>query len=117
MNRLTPKLRWAVERGIRIKAAGALHRAAQYGLAEALRILLDAGAYVEDSEEDDEGIDSALMKAVRKRLVDVVKLLVKRGANVELKNRLGETPLNIAAAGGVDQVSVIMEKHRVFHST
>ncbi|KAH7140362.1 hypothetical protein B0J13DRAFT_637891 [Dactylonectria estremocensis] len=100
-------MRWLVARDVRIKGAGAVRFLARCGTVESVRVLLDAGADVEDLDDareekersGDEVIESALMGAVREGNVDMVGFLVKRGANAGWKNNKGETPLSVADQG------------------
>ena len=50
--------------------------------------------------------DSALHLASANGEVDIVRLLLARGADVNAENNLGSTPLNRAAVAGRDEVSV-----------
>lgn len=50
--------------------------------------------------------ESALHLASGNEEVDIVRLLLARGADVNAENNLGSTPLNRAAVAGRDEVSV-----------
>lgn len=111
---LVALVRWLVDRGVRIRGSGALRKLAGYGDVEAVTILLDAGANVEDLEEDgeeDEQVEAAIMAAVRAGHVEMVRLLVSRGADAGRSNSKGETPVSLAEAGR--QESILAELRKV----
>ncbi|KAF7555948.1 hypothetical protein G7Z17_g1786 [Cylindrodendrum hubeiense] len=117
---LEAKLRFLVDRGVRIKGAGALRQLARYGIVEAAKVLLDNGADVEDlGEEELEGetydgkpVESAMMGAVREGNVEMVKLLLERGADANQKNHQGETPLSVAETKGMDLILAALRHNK-----
>ena len=85
-----------------------LINAIYYGSLDSVRWVLDQGVEIE--YYDDEGI-SPLAAAINKEApdsVDVVALLLDRGANVNAKGTLDVTPLHIAAANGSSTVVQIL---------
>lgn len=77
----------------------ALHLAAFFGKAEAARILLDAGARVDTYGRNDLA-NQPLHAAAAGRHVDVCRLLLAAGADVEATQHGGFTPLHEAAQSG-----------------
>ena len=71
----------------------ALHRAAVLGTSGLITELLKLKASIDS--QDEEG-NTALMLAVAVTEVDAVKLLIEKGADINLKNLLDETALDIA---------------------
>ena len=71
--------------------------AALKGRTNVVKELLDAGALI-DRKEEAEGFNqwTPLFAAVNSRQVEVVKLLVERGADKEAVNQNGQTPLEYA---------------------
>jgi ankyrin repeat protein len=81
------------DRGIREPIPGAktpLLYAAREGRVEAVRLLLDAGARIEQADAD--GVTPLLM-AVLNQQAAVASLLIERGANVNASDWYGQTPL------------------------
>lgn len=74
----------------------ALHRASQAGNLNALRLLLDHGAFVDAWQ----GNRTALMFATLNGHVDCLALLLERGANVNIATSYGTNALICAAAAG-----------------
>jgi uncharacterized protein len=70
-----------------------LHYAARDGHAEVVRLLLDAGAAIDDRDPND--ITPLLLAASNDR-VAVAKLLVERGADIQAIDWYGRTPLHAA---------------------
>jgi uncharacterized protein len=67
--------------------------AAGWGDRDAVRILLDAGANINATGEDR---DTALHRAVAVEALDVVQMLIDRGASVEMADAFGDTPRDFA---------------------
>jgi ankyrin repeat protein len=67
--------------------------AAAWGNADAVRLLLDAGANINATGEDH---DTALHRAVAVEALDVVQILIDRGASVEMADADGYTPRDFA---------------------
>ncbi len=71
-----------------------LHDAAIQGHTEIVRLLLAADARVD--AQDTEDLYTPLHDAVRMNYVEIAKLLLEHGADLSLKDRWQETPLDIA---------------------
>lgn len=67
--------------------------AAGWGNADAVRLLLDAGANINAMGEDH---DTALHRAVAVEALDVVQILIDRGASIEMADADGYTPQDFA---------------------
>jgi len=93
-------LRVLVELGVDVNVRGgetALTAAATFGREAAVAVLLDMGAAID--QLDGSG-DSALHRAIWKRRDAVVRLLIARRADVNVRSRQGYTPLAEAARYG-----------------
>jgi ankyrin repeat protein len=88
-------LTWLIEHGARVNQEGwtALHYAAASAEPEMVQILLAHDAQVDALSPNQ---STPLMMAIRSASLDIVKLLVERGANIELKNQVGMTALDFA---------------------
>jgi ankyrin repeat protein len=72
-------------------------------LVEAVKLLVDAGVDVNAADEDG---DTALHRAVRIRSNSIVQLLFDKGARLDAKNVLGETPLMAALGNGLSAAQI-----------
>jgi hypothetical protein len=85
--------------------------AAANGYVDVMRVLLDAGAYI---DYQDRFGDSALMAAVRSGDVEAVRLLVSRGAKMSLQDADGLTAVDWAERmGRRSMVDVLLPDHEV----
>ncbi|PAA56209.1 hypothetical protein BOX15_Mlig000705g2, partial [Macrostomum lignano] len=84
----------------------ALHAAAGAGATEAVRLLVDAGAWVNCPDGDG---GTALMEAAAAGKVETAQVLLELGANWQLKNANGETAESIAAKGGNAELMKLMQ--------
>eukprot|EP00731_Ephydatia_muelleri_P026577 Em0018g677a len=82
---------------IRIDGWSSLMEACMNGNAEVVRILVSAGAHVNDQNKDGW---SSLMRACRYGHAEVVRILVSAGAHVNDKDKDGDTALHIAVQAG-----------------
>ena len=82
-----------------LKGSGALALAAQHGKLNMVKFLLKKGAFVDENlvaspldtdEEDEEG---SALHLVKKGRVDILKYLLESGANRNLTDHKGKTPL------------------------
>jgi ankyrin repeat protein len=71
-----------------------LHCAAWKGHVEVVRALLDAGADMNDHNQNDHWGTTALHAAAHGNQKEVVALLIDRGANLNARNPSGRTPLD-----------------------
>jgi ankyrin repeat protein len=72
-------------------------------------LLLDHGADRE-ARENESG-STPLYDAASMGRLEVVKLLITRGADVNAANKSGATPLHAAATNGFDQVAAALRAH------
>jgi hypothetical protein len=70
-----------------------LYYAASYGLTEVVRLILDTEKDIDIDKRGGRAHSSALHVAVYRDHLDVVKLLLERGADPKLPNDIGESPL------------------------
>ncbi len=82
-----------------IFAESALHTAAKHNACKLARFALGLG--VDVNIKDHDGI-AALHEAIDRRHIDMVKLLIVAGADIEAEDWSSETPLHQAAAGKDD---------------
>jgi ankyrin repeat protein len=84
-----------------------LHHAVRLGAIEIVKILLDAGADPDFSEDE---AWTSLHFAVQEGDVQIVKSLVKRGADLEARNTMRDTPLMMAVRlGGREVARALLE--------
>jgi uncharacterized protein len=81
----------------------ALHFAAFFGKAEAARLLLDAGAAVNETSRNDMHVQP-LHSAAAGRHHEVCRVLLAAGADTTATQRHGYTPLHAAAQHGDDEL-------------
>lgn len=89
---LNPRLYFAVSRGKR----------------EDAKVLLVNGADPNWRNEDDGG-QTALLCSVIAKDVEMVKLLVDKGANPEAKSGKGQTPLSYAKVEGLEEILKLLD--------
>ena len=73
----------------------ALHRATMAGFVEYMEILLDNGANIDIKSLETGG--TPLHTAANRKFIDATRYLIKRGANLEILDNEGFTPLSVAA--------------------
>jgi len=87
-----------------------LHVATLSGLSECVNILLKHGAEVDASDKGSVG-GTALYASAEKGYVEIAKLLIEHGANVNGRTKEGKTALMIAAAKGSSElVGLLIDK-------
>ena len=74
-----------------------LHWAAEHGNVDMVRLLIDAGADINEREQEDQF--TALSVAVQQEHKEVVILLLNSGANPNLEDENGSTPLDWSSLG------------------
>lgn len=86
--------------------------AAGIGKPETVSILLQANPTMDINVRDGVTGDSALMRAVRSGKLESVRLLLASNAEVNLVNKQGYTPLQLASLSGtVEKVKLLIEKN------
>jgi ankyrin repeat protein len=89
----------------------ALPYAVILGEVELARLLIDRGAIVDESDDTDESGKTPLMTASMPGNIEMMKLLLEKGADVNARDRVGETPLMIAAYWDqVDAAALLLEQ-------
>ncbi|KAI7816002.1 ankyrin repeat-containing domain protein [Gamsiella multidivaricata] len=90
----------------------ALHYAARYGSTGCLEILLYYDGIKVNAINSDEG-DTPLHKAAGyqdvESALDMVQILIRGGASPKIKNKLQQTPVDIAAADTHAEVKIFLE--------
>lgn len=81
--------------------ASPLHQAANRGMLQLLRLLINRGA---DVNVADDGGWTPLMLAVRGGKLAAMQALLDAGADAEARNRQGHTALHLAAINGKPEV-------------
>jgi hypothetical protein len=75
-----------------------LYYAASFGLTAVVQIILDTEKDIDIDARGGRALSSALHVATYREHIDVARLLLEKGANANLPNKLGETPYYWAAA-------------------
>lgn len=88
-----------------------LHFAAMYGQAEVIQVLVQAGADIQATDEDDGR--SPLHYAARNGNAEATRILIELGADVELEDNFGETPMDLAEGETLKVFQSWREKHRL----
>ena len=106
-----------IKYGAKVNGLGALAMAAEYGQFEMMELLFQYGADVNDDAKDraEECIDyiegvTALHQAAKAGRIDAVDFLLNHGANPDLKDEDGQTPLMVAQANGHREVVEFLNK-------
>lgn len=106
-----------LENGAVLKGSGAIILAAAAGKTKMVEFLLAKGADINEfgiwqryDRRTDEEVGTALHQAVREGNNGLVALLLKRGANVELKDAKGRTPVALAEARGNQEVVAMLKE-------
>ena len=90
----------------------ALHRAAQGGNVDIVKVLIVKGADVNAKDNDGE---TALHWAAQEGHFEVAKVLIEKGADVGAKDKNNETAIEVAIRHGHHQIAELIEdsiKHR-----
>ncbi|KAL9029297.1 MAG: hypothetical protein Q9196_002454 [Gyalolechia fulgens] len=107
-------LKLLLDHGASVKGTGGLIAAAEVGNVKAVKMLLESRREELDLEEVEEygGYDerklndmgTALYKAAAAGWVEIVDILLKRGANREFRDRTGRSVVDVARENGRDDV-------------
>ncbi len=107
-----------LEHGAWLKDSGAIVLAAEQGKLAMVKFLLEQGADIDEIGVEHptdwrftEEMGSALHKAVRNGHEEVVKLLLDYGANVNLKDMMGKTSMDLAGALSDQEISHLLQTH------
>jgi len=107
-----------LEHGAWLKDSGAIVLAAEEGKLDMVKFLLEQGADIDEIGVEHptdprftEEVGSALHKAVREGHEEVVKLLLDNGANVNLKDMMGKTSMDLAEARSDQKISHLLKMH------
>lgn len=107
-----------LDHGANLKNSGAIVAAAAAGKTDMVQFLLTRGANVDETgihhpsdRRYDEMMGSALHQAIRKGHNELVSLLVRKGADVHLRDTKGRTPLALALAKGDDMTVSMLKDH------
>ncbi len=94
-----------LQRGVADEArCTALVCAAENGQADAVRLLLKAGANVDEKCGGGSDNRTALMHAANKGQIETSRILVEAGASVVARDRSGKSPMHYAAVGGQAEI-------------
>lgn len=105
-----------VNAGAQIKGRYPLQLAAHEGTTDVISYLLDCGAPIDEAPNIDLGISSALGEAASKGHVEAVKLLLEKGANVDVKDMSGKNALELAEMHKHDVCVDILREAREEHA-
>lgn len=105
------RLRFLVSRGAKAAGSGALREVVAADCVELASCLLDGGADVDDVVEPEK--TSSLMVAASEGYQEMVKLLLDRGADIELIDREGRNAIAVANRNGHDSIVKILERVNV----
>jgi ankyrin repeat protein len=87
----------------------ALHVAVGYEHMEVVKLLLAKGADVNDNANRDQV--TPLHIAAGSGYMDIVDLLLANGADIHIKNKYGQTPLDVADCKGMTDVAYLLREH------
>lgn len=86
--------------------ASLLHRMAWLGSVKAVTALLDVGMLPEPDRET--SVTSPLHAAIRNGHREVIRLLLRRGADPSLRGPMGQTPTHMASASGHAEITSML---------
>ena len=105
-----------VENGAHVKGSGAIVMAAEEGKLDVVEYLLDHGADIDEigiehptDPRYKEDMGSALHRAVNAGHRDVVEYLIKQGANLNLKDEMERTPMDLARTRKDEVIENLLE--------
>lgn len=107
-----------LDHGAKLEKSGAMAAAAAARKIDMVQLLLARGADIDEmglyhkfDRRYDEMVGSALHQAIRKGDEDLVSLLLEKGADVNLKDAHGRTPLALAEGKGNDKITSMLKDH------
>lgn len=116
-------VRLMLKHGTSLEGTGATISAAEKGNLELLKVFLDNGGsdLLEETAiwwgiTDSESIDSEgtpLYRACRAGMTEIAKFLLDRGANGRSKDKIGRSCLDVAEAGGHDDVVKLLKERGI----
>ena len=93
----------------------AIHLSAWFGHLQNIKILIKKGTYVNSvilNEIEENSGATALMIAAQRGFKDIVKYLLIKGADMNMKAKNGDTALSLAEEHGHVDVIIILQKHK-----
>ncbi|KAL8762798.1 MAG: hypothetical protein Q9184_001280 [Pyrenodesmia sp. 2 TL-2023] len=113
-------LKLLLDHGASVKGTGGLIAAAEVGNVKAVKMILELRREEVDLEEVEEygaydgrkldDMGTALYKAAAAGCVEIVDVLIKRGANREFRDRTGRSVVDVARENGWEEVLRRLEK-------
>jgi ankyrin repeat protein len=96
-----------IEKGADVNYNYPLDKAVYHGNLIIAQLLIDSGTKVDDLGPNMSG--TALMTAVSHNKIEAVKLLLKNGADVNLRNKDGKTAIDIAREKGFNEILQVLK--------
>ena len=93
------------------KATRQLHQACRDRNLHEVKRLLDQGANINARSHENDGAAVPLEDAIEYDAIDIVRLLIERGADVNIKSSSGATPLKMGAVMGNEAIVRELLKH------
>lgn len=109
-----------LEHGAKLKGSNALVVAAERGQLDVVKFLVELGEELEIDEmgvehptdpRETEDMGSALHKAATEGHKGIVELLLEHGADINLKDVQGRTPLTLARDNSRSEIADLLQKH------
>ena len=94
-----------------VQSTHPLYYAASFGLFEVVRIILDTEKGLDINVLGGRAHSTALHVAVYRDHIDVVRLLLERGAEPNIPNNIGESPMYWARVSGNGEMQALLEQY------